>query len=285
MQYPIRSLLAKSLLVLGLLSCAGIAAAEDESMPAHLTLRIPSTLLSETRVINVYVPPEYDGKSTARYPVLYMLDGGEKEDFPHLSITLDALIRDKTIPPMLLVGIENTERRRDLTGPTTVESDRQIAPVVGESAAFREFIAKELKPQIAMFYNVNDRSAIIGESLAGLFVVETLFVEPDLFNTYIAFDPSLWWNAEQWWREASTQLDGSHKIHARLFFAASADSAISSAHLADAMCRNPLADFHWSYTAHPELRHDNIFRSLEKDTLVEVFSGKAMADPDCEKQP
>jgi hypothetical protein len=34
----------------------------------------------------------------------------------------------------------------------------------------------------------------MGESLAGLFVVETLFLEPDMFDTYIAFDPSVWWN-------------------------------------------------------------------------------------------
>jgi hypothetical protein len=36
-----------------------------------------------------------------------------------------------------------------------------------------------------------------------LFVIETLFVQND-FDTYIAIDPSLWWNAEQWWREAGT---------------------------------------------------------------------------------
>ncbi len=272
-----------SLVLLLLLSST--AGAADAEMPTHLTLRIPSKLLSETRVINVYVPPEYDAKSTSRYAVLYMLDGGEKEDFPHLSITLDALIRDKSIPPMLLVGIENTERRRDMTGPTTIDSDREIAPVVGGSAAFREFIANELKPQIAMFYNVNDRSAIIGESLAGLFVVETLFMKPEMFDTYLAFDPSLWWNAEQWWREASTRLDGSQKMDARLLFSASADGAISSAHLADALCRNPLADFHWSYSPHPELRHDTIFRNLEKDMLIDAFSGKPIADPVCDKQP
>ncbi|HET9034139.1 MAG TPA: alpha/beta hydrolase-fold protein [Dokdonella sp.] len=276
-----RMLISGFLIVLFALLAINPAIAADEEMPAHLTLRIPSKLLSETRVINVYVPPEYDGKAADRYPVLYMLDGGEKEDFSHLSITLDALIKHKTIPPMLLVGIENTERRRDLTGPTTVASDLEIAPVVGESASFREFIEKELKPQIAMFYNVNSHSAIIGESLAGLFVIETLFLKPDLFDTYIAFDPSLWWNAEQWWRESSTRLDGSVDIHARLFFASSADTAISSTHLADALCRNRLPNFHWSFSEHPKLRHDNIFRSLEKETLIQAFSGAPMAESDC----
>ncbi|MEP6881583.1 MAG: alpha/beta hydrolase-fold protein [Dokdonella sp.] len=284
MSKPIGSLVAKMTLVLGLLLGAGSAASKDETVPAHLTLRIPSTLLAETRVVNVYVPPGYNGKAEVRYPVLYMLDGGEKEDFPHLSETLDGLISTNEIPPMLLVGIENTERRRDLTGPTTVDSDREIAPIVGGSAVFREFIEKELKPQIAMFYNVSDDSAIIGESLAGLFVVETVFEKSELFNTYIALDPSVWWNAEQWWREAGKRLDGSTDIHARLFLTSAGDSGNSTAHLADALCSKPLPNLHWNYAPHPELRHANIFRKLEKNMLIEAFSGKPMAEPDCEKQ-
>ncbi len=285
MTHSIRSLISTSLFVLGAFVCAGLVAAKDESMPAHLTLRIPSRLLAETRVINVYVPPGYDGKADIRYPVLYMLDGGVKEDFAHLANTLDNLIKEEAIPAMLLVGIENTERRRDLTGPTTVDSDREISPVVGGSAIFREFIETELKPQIAMFYQVNDDSAIIGESLAGLFVVETLFVRPKLFDTYIALDPSVWWNAEQWWREAGKRLDGLTEIHARLFLASAGDSGSSTPHLVDALCGNRLAGFQWSYAAHPELRHANIFRKLEKKVLIEAFSGKPMTEPECGKQP
>ncbi len=277
----IRPAIAKVLLTIGLLFGATGAVAADESMPAHLTLRIPSKLLAETRVVNVYVPPGYNGKAETRYPILYMLDGGEKEDFPHFASTLDALIKANTIAPMLLVGIENTERRRDMTGPTTVDSDREIAPVVGGSAAFRGFIAGELMPQIHAFYNVNDDVAIIGESAAGLFVVETLFVQPDLFDTYIALDPSLWWNAEQWWREAGTRLNGSLDIHARLFLASAGDSGGSNAHFADALCRNPLPNLHWTYAHHSKLRHANIFRKLEKEVLTQAFSGQAMAAPKC----
>jgi len=281
---PIHPALARLLLVLGLLlgAASATAAAADASMPAHLTLRIPSKVLAETRVVNVYVPPGYDGKAQTRYPVLYMLDGGENEDFPHLVDTLDGLIRAGSIPPMLLVGIENTERRRDMTGPTTVESDRQIAPLVGGSATFRQFLAEELLPQIRAIYNVNDEAAIIGESLAGLFVIETLFVQNDLFDTYIAIDPSLWWNAEQWWREAGTRLGGAVAIHARLFLASAGDSGGASAHFADALCRSPLADLRWTYTHHAKLRHASIYRKLEKGLLTEAFSGQAMSATACD---
>ena len=283
MRYFIRSIAARSLIAASLFLCATCVVADEvEEMPAHLTLRIPSKLLAETRVVNVYAPPGYNGKAETRYPVLYMLDGGEKEDFPHLASTLDALIVANEIPPMLLVGIENTERRRDMTGPTSVDSDREIAPVVGESAAFRGFIERELMPQIRVFYNVNDDAAIIGESLAGLFVIETMFLQPDLFDTYIALDPSLWWNAEQWWREAGSRLDGSADIHARLFLASAGDSGNASAHLADALCLNPLPNLHWTYTPHPKLLHANIFRKLEKEILTQAFSGQPMEPPKCE---
>ncbi len=282
MRYFIRSIVARSTVAASLLFCAAWVIAADEGMPAHLTLRIPSKLLAETRVVNVYVPPGYKGRAETRYPVLYMLDGGEKEDFPHLANTLDALIKANTIPPMLLVGIENTERRRDMTGPTTVESDREIAPVVGGSAAFRGFIDHELMPQIRAFYNVSDDAALIGESMAGLFVVETLFVQPDLFDTYIALDPSLWWNAEQWWREAGTRLNGALDIRARLLLASAGDSGNANAHFADALCRNPLPNLHWVYAHHARLRHANIYRKLEKEILTQAFSGQAMAAPKCD---
>lgn len=48
------------------------------------TFTLDSKILGERRVINVYVPPG-DAGSAVRFPVLYMPDGGMKEDFPHAS--------------------------------------------------------------------------------------------------------------------------------------------------------------------------------------------------------
>src|SRR5215213_9846655 len=64
---------------------------------------------------------------SARLPVLYMPDGGTSEDFIHVAGLLQVSIGNGTMRPFILVGIENTERRRDMTGPTTVEEDRRIA--------------------------------------------------------------------------------------------------------------------------------------------------------------
>ena len=158
------------------------------------TLTLDSKVLNEVRRVNVYLPPPYSQSPDTRLPVLYMPDGGMAEDFLHIAGLVQVLVGNGSMRPFLLVGIENTQRRRDLTGPTENEGDRKIAPQVGGSASFRTFIRSELMPAINARYRTTSETAIIGESLAGFFVVETLFLEPDLFDTYIAFDPSIWWN-------------------------------------------------------------------------------------------
>ena len=159
------------------------------------TFTIESRALGETRVINVYRPHSWDETEGAARPVLCMPDGGIGEDFLHVAGLLQISTLNGTMRPFILVGIENTQRRRDMTGPTMVATDREIAPVVGGSAAFRAFIRDELMPEIERRYATTRERAIVGESLAGLFIVETFMLEPALFDTYIAFDPSLWWNA------------------------------------------------------------------------------------------
>src|SRR5690349_22703058 len=115
------------------------------------TFTIASDVLGEVRTINVYIPPTGDTVPRA-LPVLYMPDGGIGEDFLHIAGLLQISVLNGTMRPFLLVGIENTERRRDLTGPTRVAKDSTIAPRVGGSAAFRRFIRTELMPAVRARY-------------------------------------------------------------------------------------------------------------------------------------
>jgi uncharacterized protein len=166
-------------------STAPAAPVTSDASPRPLvigeTFHLDSKLLAERRVINVYLPPGH-GEDTERYPVLYMPDGGLKEDFPHILGLLDVSIKNQIIRPFILVGIENIERRHDLTSPTTVAEDRKLAPHAGGADKFRAFLRSELKPYITAHYRVTGESAIVGESLAGLFVLETLLVDPSLLS-------------------------------------------------------------------------------------------------------
>ena len=69
-----------SLLIFGLKAEAGEKAAP---LVIGETFTIESKVLSETRRINVYMPPGY-AESSSRLPVLYMPDGGIAEDFLHI---------------------------------------------------------------------------------------------------------------------------------------------------------------------------------------------------------
>lgn len=126
------------LLFCPLLALAPADAAEPTApLAIGETFTLRSKVLGETRRINVYLPPGYAESADQRLAVLYMPDGGLAEDFLHVAGLVQVLVGNNTMRPFVLVGIENTERRRDLSGPTRNEEDKKIAPRVGGSATFR----------------------------------------------------------------------------------------------------------------------------------------------------
>ena len=244
----------------------------QEPVPPHETFTLYSTATAEERTLHVYAPPGYDPAGDARYPVLYMPDGGVQEDFPHVAATVDAGIRAGELRPMFVVGIQNTERRRDMTGPTEVEEDRQIAPRVGGSAAFRAFIAGELIPEIGRRYRVTDESAIIGESLAGLFIVETFLLQPELFDTWIALSPSLWWNGGALARDAGPRIKARPDAPATLYLSSAADDVTPAlGQLADALRADAPSQLRWEYAPRPDLTHATIYRGSAPGVLRALF--------------
>ncbi|HET6631760.1 MAG TPA: alpha/beta hydrolase-fold protein [Rhodanobacteraceae bacterium] len=248
--------------------------ATSPRMPAHRSFRLHSARLGEDRHINVYLPPGYASDARRRYPVLYMPDGGMREDFPHVATDVDRLIRAGQMRPMIVVGIENTQRRRDMTAPTSVASDRTIAPRVGGAAAFRAFIAEELMPDVRKRYRSNGHTAIIGESLAGLFVIETLFAQPRLFDTWIALSPSLWWNDQALVHGAEARLRAWPRgLQRRFVFASAGDDDVGDAvgRLQAALRAAAPKALEWTCLRRPDLRHATIYRALSPSLLGALF--------------
>ena len=254
------------------LGCANTLLKKDP-IPVHDEFKIESIQVGETRNINVWTPPEYK-TNTAPLPVMYMADGGIiEEDFPHVANTLAKLIKAKSIPPMILVGIANTQRRRDLTGSTEIEEDKAIAPIVGGSEKFRAFIKEELFPEINKRYRTTNEKSIIGESLSGLFVVETFFLEPDMFDNYIAFDPSLWWNNHYLVRTAKDHLANFSKREKRIWFAGSSaeDISIYTNDLAELFKSGNYPNIKWTYSPEPKEQHNTIFRATKEKAIKWTF--------------
>ena len=249
---------------------AAQSGAPPDPVPVHDSFTVSSRVLGEPRLINVHVPAGYAASTTVRFPVLYLPDGGTDEDFPHVVHTVDSLIALHDIRPVIVVGVPNTERRRDLTGPTRVHSDSAIAPHVGGSAAFRRFIREELIPAIAARYRVTEERSIVGESLAGLFVVETFLVEPRLFTHYVALDPSLWWNDGGLVDSAPRLLAGRDTTPRSLFLASSSQPEIAAGtqHLARLLDAIPPGQLTWVCTPRPDLTHATIFRGVGPGALA-----------------
>jgi predicted alpha/beta superfamily hydrolase len=244
-----------------------------EAAPPHETLTIESRVLHETRRINVYTPPGYDPSGGVRYPVLYMPDGGMAEDFPHVTTDIDAAIRSGEMRPLVVVGIENTERRRDMTGPTSVDSDKKIAPHVGGSAGFRAFIRDELMPVIRKRVRDDGRTAIVGESLAGLFVLEIFFEEPRLFDTWISLSPSLWWNSGALVRGAAERLRAEPRRTGILYFATAGDDGMEGEGraLAAALRAGAPKGLKWTYELKTDEKHSTIYRGVSPVVFRRLF--------------
>ena len=239
--------------------------AQDVTPPQPLvigqTFTLNSKILGEGRRINVYTPPVYSDSPAVRLPVLYMPDGGMAEDFLHVAGLVEVTVGDGIMRPFILVGIENTQRRRDLTGPTQNPEDKKIAPKVGGSAEFRAFIRNELMPAIDARYRTTREKAIVGESLAGLFVVETFIKEPDLFDTYMAFDPSLWWNNAELVATSPDILRRRSDRGRTLYLANSSEPVIAglTAQFVDSLKKDVAPDLDWYYTPLPDETHATIY--------------------------
>ncbi len=163
--------------------------------------QIQSVQLGEKRILNVYLPDGYNKSDTIKYHSIYLLDGSADEDFIHTVglVQFSSFPWVNRVPPSIVVGIANKDRKRDFTFASTIEDDKKLCPTSGHSDKFMAFIEKELQPYIEHKYKTNGQRTLIGESLGGLLATEILLKKPTLFTRYIIISPQ----AYCWWDDAS----------------------------------------------------------------------------------
>jgi predicted alpha/beta superfamily hydrolase len=161
-------------------------------------IQIASKIYGEDREINIYVPqlPDWaEGVFIEPLPVLYLVDGGTDQDFFHIAALSQLTLINAERQPMIVVGIRTHDRRPELT---YLAKDSRYAKEFAawqkaDGADFRRHIKDEVMPFVEARYSTG-RKAIMGESLAGLFVMEMLLRSPNMFDDYISVSPSLWWD-------------------------------------------------------------------------------------------
>lgn len=201
---------------IALLFGAGAAAAPREG---RVVLRHWDDVL-DGRAIRVYLPPGYDNDASARYPVLYLLDGqnlfDEKTSFAgewHADETCDAGIAAGRIAPLILVGIDNAgEKRIDEYTPW-----KDAARGGGGGKRHLARIVRELKPVIDAEYRTlpgPEDTGIGGSSLGGLMTLYAALEMPRTFARFAALSPSLWWADERTAREFEARRPVDVRVYA-----------------------------------------------------------------------
>lgn len=164
-----------------------------------------SKVLNENRSYWVHLPDSYNQVGNEKYPVIYLLDG--ENNFHSLVGIQKSLTRGmyNYMPECIIVGVLNVDRNRDFT-PTNsfVERDgKKTMTTSGGAKSFLSFLTDELRVEVDSKYRTSGYNILIGHSLGGLFAINTLLHHTDSFNAYISLDPSLWWDNQKLYNEAS----------------------------------------------------------------------------------
>jgi len=153
---------------------------------------IYSDVLKEQREFWIHLPENM--KEDEKYPIIYVLDAPSHF---YAATGMIKLLEQWRLPNSIVVGIPNTDRIRDFT-PSNVPFNRgQKSETSGGAVNFLKFMQCELAPHVKNKYPADEMSTIIGHSTGGLFVVYSYVNEPEVFDNYLAIDPSLWWDKEQ----------------------------------------------------------------------------------------
>lgn len=158
----------------------------------------PSQFLKFKRSIYVYTPPVLI-KQGNKFPVIYFHDGQNLFD-PQRSVfgvtwelekTLNRLIQNKMIPPVIVVGIDNTP---DRIFEYTFSRDLQSPQTGGGANLYLDFITKELIPSIEKRFPASADKIMVGSSLGGLISLYAAITRPNIFSKVAALSPSIWWD-------------------------------------------------------------------------------------------
>ena len=265
-----------ALVLIALLTVGAPAAAQvPEPTPVVIgqSYALPSAIYDAPREINVWLPPGY-AESGRSYPVLYLLDGGQDQDFHHISGLAQLGTVNGTTRDVIVVGVASVDRRNELALPTLNAELIARYPTQGQSDRFRRFLAGEVLPFVEARFRTNGETALMGESLAGLFVVETFLKEPRMFDAWVAVSPSLWWDDGQLARQAGAHLRD-HSNDSRTLILTMGDEGAEALALMETLTGNlrdhAMPGVTWDFRPRPTESHATIYHGAALDAFRQLY--------------
>ncbi|MDH5822505.1 alpha/beta hydrolase-fold protein [Luteimonas sp. RD2P54] len=284
----------KNLVTASFLGLMLLAPSEVYGRDGHIDIAIgeeysfDSSILGEKRAIQVALPSSYAANhGHTRYPVLYLLDG--QKFFQMASGVVQHLSADASprIPEMIVVGIPSEQRVRDSTPSRSLKGplgqDESVYVTSGGADRFLRFLTDELAPYIDRTYSTSGYRVLAGYSLTGLPVLHALFTQPQAFNSYLAIDPSWWWDDYLLEREARKFIADAKVERRALFVTTTTNNPPSEFFptvryvdtLAGMLEAKPMAGLHFGIRVYDDESHHSLALRSLYDGLSHTFEGYA----------
>ncbi|MBX2873893.1 MAG: tetratricopeptide repeat protein [Saprospiraceae bacterium] len=259
---------SKLLLSFSFCCAAYIMYAQSPALRIGEQFSLESKLLGEKRSVWVFEPEEAKQQPC---PVLYLLDG--EWNFHYTTGIVRQMISSGDIPPILVVGVVNANRNRDLTpaGPDGIANAR-----FGGAETFLRFLTEEVHPFIASRYRLHPFKLIAGHSFGGLFTIYSMMKNPAFFQGFIALSPSLGRNNEQQVQVAQVHFRESELPKQRLFLAVGNEGGytqLSSEKFKATLEQLKANNLSWRYQHWPKENHVSITIPGLRAGLQYLFEG------------
>lgn len=267
----IRIRLLFSVAVLLLIASAAVAQPATGTIK---TLTIKSAVLGEDRTVLVRTPAGYETNKVS-YPVLYMTDGDAH--IGHTSSTIEFLTRNGRISDLIVVGVTNTDRTRDLSPVKSTARNpagELQSPTSGGADNFLKFFETELIPQIEKQYRVQPYRILAGHSLGGLFAIHSMISKPRLFNSYISVSPALQWANGEALKRAEEFLKNQKEMKVSLYVSLGNEpGAIGEAFdsFKDLLSKTSIKDFQWQAERMSDEDHGSVVLRSHYAGLRKVY--------------
>ena len=216
-----------------------------------------SKVLNERKTIVVIPPYNYKDRPDEKFPVVYVLDPGNNlfAAFGIVNYYSDML---KIMPRMIIVGIVSSDREKDYLPTPSKEQ-----PTGGGADKFLRFINSELVTLIDSTYPANSERCIIGHSAGGLFAIYALENQPDLFDSFICIDPSLWYDNELYVNKIPNFFKNNKNIKKSLFISLSNEKEMGVFAFINALEKNAPEGFNWDFIHYTNETHNSLgFKSM-----------------------
>jgi uncharacterized protein len=264
------------LATLGLvMTCATHAMAADP-VTCGEPITLQSKILGEERTVFISVPVSY-AQGTQRYPVVCLTDA--QWQFEQSRSSAVFLARNGLIPEVIIVGVANNDRTRDLyaTKADFTRNGRAIPfPTSGNADQFLEFLEQELIPRVESTYRTTPLRILAGHSAGGNFALHTMRVRPGLFQAIVAASPWLAWDDASELKQLVPFLE-STEVKTRVLFVTSANEgpemSANVETLISAVRARKDTSLRWGSAKYPEETHDSTVIKSYYDALRMVFAG------------